>query len=202
MLKPLSSILSLSSLYSIFQASLGAFSCRQKFVRDYVKPSLGDKVLDIGCGPGDLLAHLSDIEYIGFDYSSDYFSSARLKYGHLGKFYCQDVSEISVGQTDCFDIVLAVGIIHHLDNSKALDLCRLANSLLKPGGKLVTFDGVFGEDQSEIARYIIAQDRGQYVRTKEGYLSITSQVFSDIKVSIRHDLLRIPYTHLILECFK
>ncbi|RKZ63742.1 MAG: class I SAM-dependent methyltransferase, partial [Candidatus Parabeggiatoa sp. nov. 3] len=48
----------------------------------------------------------------------------------------------------------------------------------------------------------ISKDRGQNVRTQEGYLELASQVFSNITTDIRHDLLRIPYTHFILECVK
>ena len=196
------SILGIPAFYKAFGFLIGGNSSQTQFAQNYVKASLGNKILDIGCGPGDLITYFPNTDYTGFDISAAYITAAQAKYGHLGQFFCKDVAELYSDQIACYDIVLAVGVIHHLDDSKALHLFDLAHSFLKPGGKLVTFDGVFVEDQSAIARYIIAQDRGQYVRTKEGYLSIASQVFSDIKVSIRHDLLRIPYTHLILECFK
>jgi hypothetical protein len=95
-----------------------------------------------------------------------------------------------------------VGILHHLDDGEALQLFHLAQTALKPGGRLITLDGVFVQKQSPCARYIISKDRGQNVRTQQGYLQLASQVFSTITTSIRHDLLRIPYTHIILECMK
>ena len=85
----------------------------------------------------------------------------------------------------------------------ALQLCCLAEAALKPGGRFIIFDGCYLPSQSHIARYLLSRDRGQNVRDREGYTKIVSQVFSkDIVVSIRHDLLRIPHTHIILECTK
>jgi len=63
-------------------------------------------------------------------------------------------------------------------------------------------DGVFMEKQSPVAKWIISKDRGQNIRTQEGYLELAYQVFSNISTDIRHDMLRIPYTHFILECTK
>jgi cyclopropane fatty-acyl-phospholipid synthase-like methyltransferase len=99
-------------------------------------------------------------------------------------------------------VVIAVGIVHHLDDAEAKQLFQIAYDALKSGGKLVTVDGVFTEDQSAAARWLLARDRGEYVRSEREYLKIASKVFDNIKPSIRHDLLRLPYTHLILECVR
>jgi cyclopropane fatty-acyl-phospholipid synthase-like methyltransferase len=142
------------------------------------------------------------VKYVGFDASQEYIKAAQTRYGVRATFICEQVSTTTLKEPSSFDIVLAIGILHHLDDAEALQLFHLAQAALKPGGRLITFDGVFVEKQSPFARYIISRDRGQNVRTKEGYLAIASQVFSNIAVTIRHDLLRIPYTHLILECTR
>ncbi|SRR6266568_3030235 len=118
------------------------------------------------------------------------------------KFVCERVSQYTLSHREYFDVVLALGIVHHLDDSEALQLFQIAHSALKRGGKLVTLDGVWTNDQSRPARYLLARDRGQFVRSQEQYVNLASQVFSTIKASIRHDLLRIPYTHIILECIR
>jgi len=118
------------------------------------------------------------------------------------KFVCERVSQYTLPHREYFDIVLALGIVHHLDDSEALQLFRIAHSALKPGGKLVTLDGVWTNDQSRSSRYLLARDRGQFVRSQEQYRNLASQVFSTNKASVRHDLLRIPYTHIILECIR
>jgi 2-polyprenyl-3-methyl-5-hydroxy-6-metoxy-1,4-benzoquinol methylase len=184
---------------------------RIAFLREYVRAKPGDRILDIGCGPGDIVSYLPNVEYIGFDASQEYIKAAQARFDqsryanrvqHRPTFICEQVSTTTLKERSYFDIVLAMGILHHLDEVEALQLLHLAQAALKPGGRLITIDPCFVEKQSPLARYIISRDRGQNVRTQEGYFAIASQVFSTITVSIRHDLLRIPYTHLILECTR
>jgi hypothetical protein len=73
---------------------------------------------------------------------------------------------------------------------------------MKPGARLVTLDGVWTDDQSHIVKYLLARDRGRFVRSAAGYRELAAKVFSKIESSIRHDLLRIPYTMLILTCVR
>jgi hypothetical protein len=67
-------------------------------------------------------------------------------------------------------------------------------------GRLVSTDGCYDREQSRVARYMISKDRGRNVRDETGYLSLARQVFRDVTPHVRHDLLRIPYTLLVLEC--
>ena len=46
------------------------------------------------------------------------------------------------------------------------------------------------------------KDRGKFVRTREEYLRLASARFPKVEPHLRHDLLRIPYTHLIMRCFN
>lgn len=196
------SVLSIPAVYDFFQNLTGARSARREFVENYVGIRSGDSVLDIGCGTAQILEFLPSVRYFGFDSSREYIEAARGQFGKRGTFMCQNVNQQTLQDLPQFDIVLATGVLHHLNDDEALDLFRLAGLALKPGGRLVTFDGCFEEGQSRIARYIIAKDRGQFVRTKKGYVDIASKVFENVKTTIRHDLLRIPYTHIIMECTK
>jgi len=46
----------------------------------------------------------------------------------------------------------------------------------------------------------VSRDRGQYVRESAEYAMLAAQVFPEVRSFVRHDLLRIPYTHVILQC--
>ncbi|PYX98121.1 MAG: hypothetical protein DMG71_01295 [Acidobacteria bacterium] len=110
--------------------------------------------------------------------------------------------EYTLPQKSYFDTVLALGIVHHLDDRESVQLFRIAHEALRPGGKLVTLDGVWAGEQSRTERYLLAKDRGRFVRSESEYVKLASEVFSQIKSNIRPRLLRIPYTHIILECVK
>lgn len=198
----LKSLLAFPFLYESFTGLLGGSKARSIYAKEYIQATSGNRVLDIGCGPGDIVEYMPSIDYVGFDFNQKYIDSAVRNYKGRGLFFCGKVGEMSVDNPGSFDIALATGVLHHLSDNEALELFKTAKEALKSGGRLVTLDGCFVSGQSKIARFIIASDRGQFVRTREEYLKLASNVFCEIKVIIRHDLLRIPYTHIILECTK
>jgi hypothetical protein len=87
-----------------------------------------------------------------------------------------------------------------LDDNHAISLFKLARRALKPEGRLVTYDGCFASGQPNLARFVVAWDRGQYVRESAEYAKLAAQVFPQVRSFVRHDLLRIPYTNVILRC--
>jgi SAM-dependent methyltransferase len=197
-----STILSHPAGYRLFQWMVGAESARKTYLAEYVKPTSGDKTLDIGCGPADILDYLPAVNYTGLDISPEYISSAKERFGSRGRFFCGDVGLATIeGEQGTFDLVLAIGVIHHLDDAQAAKLFDLARRVLRPTGRLVTYDGCYVSQQSRIARWMLAKDRGKYVRTQEEYLRLASMRFSKVESYLRHDLLRMPYTHLIMRCF-
>jgi SAM-dependent methyltransferase len=193
-------LLALPAVYRTFQLVISGASAYEQLVAEYVRPQIGDRILDIGCGPADLLAYLGSVEYVGFDENSDYIKFARARFGEQGQFYCNRVSAESLQEQPTFDIVLGMAILHHLDDAEALQLFQLARSALRPGGRFVSLDACYVDGQSPIARWLISMDRGQYVRTEAEYVRLAKTAFSSIESSIRHDRMRVPYTHIILEC--
>jgi len=71
--------------------------------------------------------------------------------------------------------------------------------VLAPHGRLVTFDGCYVKGQSTMARGLLAADRGGYVRDAAAYRELAVPHFSAVRAELRHDLLRIPYTHVIMQ---
>jgi len=201
MLQSIRSVLAIPAAYNLWWNVVGGPGWAKVLVSEYVQPKEGARILEIGCGPGTIARYLPQAEYVGFDVSSKYIEMARKRFPQA-QFVCERVSQFSLAKQQSFDVVLALGILHHLDDQEAGQLFRIAHDALKSGGKLVTFDGVFTNDQSAAARWLLARDRGEYVRNERGYVKIASQVFANVRPTIRHDVLRIPYTHLILECVR
>jgi SAM-dependent methyltransferase len=194
------SILGIPAVYRLFQFVVGGTSYRRRYVRDYLRPKAGDRVLDIGCGPCDILECLPDVDYVGIDLSPKYIEAARARFGGRGRFISKPVEEVAVEEPGSFDIVMANGLIHHLDDTSALGVFGLARAAIKPTGRFVSFDGAFVPGQSRVAQMLLNNDRGKFVRSPEAYASLASRVFPEVKVTVRHDLLRIPYTYVLLEC--
>jgi len=201
MLRSFRSILAVPGAYQLWWTLVGGPAWAKVLVDEYIHPTAGARILEIGCGPGTILRYLPRSEYIGFDLSAKYIAMAKKRFPHA-QFVCERVSQFSLEKHHSFDLVLALGIVHHLEDGEAKQLFEIAYQALKPGGKFVTVDGVWTREQSSTARWLLARDRGEFVRNEQQYLGIASKVFGTVKPSVRHDLLRIPYTHMIMECVR
>ena len=195
-------ILNRPFFYEFYHQLIGANYRSRVLVGDYIRPKAGDRILDIGCGPGNMLPFLPQGQYLGVDANQSYIDAARQRYGNRGEFVCERVSHHSVRELGEFDIVLALGLVHHLDDNEARDLFRLGYTALRPGGRMITNDGCYTTPQSAAKRYLLSRDRGQFVRTQQEYESLAHSWFKEVYAHIREDVLRIPYTHLILECVR
>lgn len=194
------SLLARPAVYALFRRLVGRDSSRLSYAREHLRARPGQRVLDLGCGTGDILEFLPPVRYVGFDISSDYIEHARRRFGERGEFHCRAVEEDMSVELGVFDLVIAHGVLHHLDDTEVTGLLRVARRALTPGGRLVTFDGCFTPDQSAAARLVVSLDRGEHVRDAPSYERLARGVFEDVRSFVRHDLLRIPYTHIILEC--
>ena len=195
------SLLAVSALYQLFTRMIGG-NARALYATHHIRPKNGDRVLDIGCGSADILSYLPHVEYVGLDMSRKYINAARKHFGTKGTFLTKKVSNDTMKKLSLsdFDIVLATAVLHHLNDDEAIQLFEIARSTLKPHGRLITLDGCYTKGQSWLRRFLLSKDRGRYVRTEDQYCALASGIFPDIKISIHHNLIRIPYTHIIMEC--
>jgi SAM-dependent methyltransferase len=180
---------------------MGAKKFRQAFVSKYMPRIEGMKILDIGCGPADILEYLPNSEYWGFDVSNAYIDQAKRLYGNRGRFFCKQLDFSDLEVLPKFDYVMALGLLHHLDNGSASVVLQLAGEALKPGGSFISFDPCFDSSQNIVARFLISNDRGQHVRTKEKYLSLVEKYFASTSIEVSNRKW-IPYTHCFMECKK
>lgn len=197
----LRSVLGSPWAYDSLQNIMGAHSTRRELVRKYLRPFSGCRILDIGCGTARILDYLPDVEYHGFDLSHRYIEDATRRYGLRGHFNCALVERAVTEHLEPFDIVMATGVLHHLDDEQAVELMRLAHSALRAGGRLVTIDPCFTGDQNVVSRFLVSRDRGQNVRDAAGYDVLARAVFESPRIEVRHKAW-IPYTHCYMECQK
>ncbi|MBK8535845.1 MAG: methyltransferase domain-containing protein [Candidatus Competibacteraceae bacterium] len=115
------SLLAIPTLYRFFAQLIGGVNARTRFVKEHIRPQEGDKILDIGCGPADILEFLLLVNYVGFDASARYIAAAQKRFGPRGRFFCAMVNRYTLQEKN-FDLVIASGILHHLNDAEALEL--------------------------------------------------------------------------------
>lgn len=196
-------ILSIPQVYDLFQELVGATRSRRKVCSEHFRVRPGDRIVDVGCGTAQILAFFPrDIHYRGFDLDPGYIEAAQARYGDRAAFACADITTLPADAIPPCDLAIAFGVLHHLDDDGARALLANLYDRLAPGGRLVTIDPAFDPAQSALARALISRDRGQNVRDGEGYRALAPTAFAERRLTVRGDLLRIPYTHAVLECTK
>jgi cyclopropane fatty-acyl-phospholipid synthase-like methyltransferase len=193
-------LLSAAAVYQAFQDLVGARGFYRRLVRDYLKLAPGARMLDIGCGPAAILGELPEgVEYIGFDSSERYIAAANRRWGTRGTFRCARVDEMALRDLPAVDLVLAVGVLHHLDDGEGARLFQLAHAALGSGGRVVSYDPCLIERQGRIARFLVSHDRGRHVRSPDGYAALARTAFRTVTVAVLEGHLRIPYTAAVVE---
>jgi SAM-dependent methyltransferase len=194
-------VLEWPAVYDPLMRLLGGPAARKRFVDEFVRPPGAAKLLDVGCGTGVLLDDLPPgIVYVGVDVNAAYIERARRRYGDRGEFFRARAGEDDLGGgRSGFDFVVAMALLHHLEDDEAKRLLDSAARLLRPGGAFVAIDPTLHERQAAAARVLVSLDRGRRVRSPQGYRALIETRFADIEDRVLTDLLPIPYSHYVVK---
>jgi len=197
-------VLEIPGVYDLFHTLTGGNKQRERHFKQYFNLKAGSKVLDIGCGTGVLLKNLPDgVEYHGCDLEENYIEYLNEKFKGKGVFYCEKVGEVIREEwKGYFDVVNAHGLLHHLSNEDCDLLLETARLYLKEGGYLVTVDSAFHEGQSKVSKWLVSKDRGQNVRTAEGYDALAGRFYEKVDTELITNHLRIPYSIYVMAMYK
>ena len=102
----------------------------------HIDPPRCDRLLDIGCGPGNavqpILQRWPKTSIVGLDSSPEMIEAARQNHGHC-EWHLKDISE-GLEEFGTFDVVFSNSVLHWLPNHDAA--IRSFFARLNPGGVL------------------------------------------------------------------
>jgi cyclopropane fatty-acyl-phospholipid synthase-like methyltransferase len=185
--------------FDLFQRLVGARRAKASFVAHHVRPRDGDRILDLGCGTGGLLELLPHgVVYVGVELDAAYVERARRRFGSRGTFVHADIATYEPRST--FDIVIAYGVLHHLEDQRVRSACRLAHRALHASGRVLFAEPCRTDEQGRLETALMNRDRGRYIRTPERYAELMREHFEETaRPELAEDGYRIPYTFVILE---
>lgn len=191
-------LLRVPALYQTYQSVGGFFGARVKSIEEYLPLKAGDRVIDIGCGPGYIVKRLPrGIIYTGFDIDRFYIDHARKEFGDLGAFQCRLFDEALAKEFAGADYVTMMGVMHHIADDTLTELLRNIRTVLRPGATLFVLEPCYRPGQRAFAKWLLDNDRGDYIRNEEGYRAILSDTFEKVRMIIREDYARVPYTFVV-----
>ncbi len=158
--------------YKIFEIPVIYRFVRWLFNADRVRTILlsaleyrpGLRVLDIGCGTGELAQCFQSDDYVGIDVSEPYIQAAQQR--HHGQFQV-----LSAEHADrlkiAFDRVFVNGVFHHLPDEKVAATLLAVTHVLKPEGYVLILEAVWSSRWWDLPNYFLRWiDRGKHVRTE------------------------------------
>lgn len=108
-------------------------ACYLQYVVDVIGRLDATSVLDVGCGDGRLLGHLSSVpRRVGVDLSPRAIAFARAFHPEV-EYSTQDVSEID----ELFEVVTLIEVLEHIPDSSITDFLMAAADRVAPGGHLI-----------------------------------------------------------------
>jgi ubiquinone/menaquinone biosynthesis C-methylase UbiE len=131
----------------LYDNKLGYVSEFGKGVVELLNPTAGEKILDLGCGTGDLAYEISKIgaNVTGMDLSTDMIGNARKKYPDI-HFVIGNAEDFQFDET--FDAVFSNAALHWMNHPKQVLKCVW--NVLNKGGRFVAEFGGHGNVETVI----------------------------------------------------
>lgn len=151
---------------SIRILTLNYFAIR-RIINNFLKTGKYHHVLDFGCGIGILAPLFTPKQYLGFDIDTKAIAYAKNKYPKYS-FQVGDATKLKLQKK--FDLILIVGVLHHLNNKEVKAALEVIKSLLLPKGKVILIEAIPPIHKWNILGHIFRSlDKGHYVRALENY---------------------------------
>ena len=203
-MKKLADVFENATFYKLFQFLVIPQKSRKYIENNIISVSGVESVLDFGCGVGYHAEYFEFAEYLGIEPLESCVAKANQLFAKKGTtFKVGDHNTLKNINDESFDLIIAIGVLHHIEDEIVDLFIGEAKRLLKPGGRLTTFDPVIHSDQTFPSKWVVSQDRGRYVRRPEEYSEFFKTHFDEnISSKVHSGLLRIPYDHIHFHAIK
>ena len=194
-----------ASVYKLFQFLISRHENRSWLISHHYRPKQGDRIVDIGCGPGTLASFLPvSCDLYGFDINPNYISDARRNY--TGNFIVGNMGDFLDRYGDTLqgtvDLVICCGVLHHVSIEEIDAILTGSKRLLRKEGRFVAIEPTFLERQDLLSKFFSLRDRGQSIFKDFQWAQHLNRHFEKTEIKVVNNLLRIPYVHVLLTGWK
>lgn len=141
-------------------------------IKEYLTLHQYESILDFGCGIGILAPLFPSKKYLGFDIDEKAIAFARKKYPRYA-FIWGNATSLKLDKK--FDLIVVVGVLHHLNNMEARQALSVMDSLLTKNGSIIIIEAIPPIYKWNILGQILRSlDNGHFVRTLPEYKKLIS----------------------------
>ena len=187
-------------MWLAFQKSIGGTKDKKKLALSY--RSGKRRILEIGCSVGnvsDAFRNLPNIYFLGLDIDAKAIGKARRRFSSLPNFFfiCTGLEDLAEEMDNAFEYIIFAGMLHHVNDDKAITMLRAASRLCAPKGNILIFDpDALRDDDNLIFRAFYRIEQGRFLRhhaeLKALVLKAGLKVIEDKTVPIRPGLPGLP----------
>ncbi len=134
------------------------------------------RLLDFGCGTGELVSLFPPEHYVGMDISPVYVAYARKTHGP--RFQVMDGQFLGYADNS-FDEGLVAGVFHHLSDQAVRRMTAELARVLRVGGRLLVMEDTPTRDWWNLPGHLIHLiDRGGHIRSEAHYVELFGERFA------------------------
>jgi len=149
------------------------FVVEKRIISEELSPKKGDRILDVGCGTGDLADAFSICDYVGIDLSQEYVDTASEL--HKGQFKQMDARRLEFTNEE-FDMIFVYGLFHHLSDKDTKSVLSEIERVVKKNGKILILEDIPTRSKlnfyGKLVHYL---DRGAFIRPVEEWERLLSE---------------------------
>lgn len=134
-----------------------------------IRPHLRGRVLDIGCGTGEL-AHFIRAPYAGIDVDTAFLPAARRE-AHGGWILAADGTRLPF-RDGSFGTAILVQALHHLSDAQARAILSEAS---RCAARVIVVDIILPPREKRLRRFLHDVDRGEFVRDYAGQRRLVAE---------------------------
>lgn len=135
-------------------------------------------VLDLGCGLGELSTFFSKQKYLGIDLDPVSITLAKKRYPQY-RFQVGDITKFRTKKK--FELILVIGVLHHLDNKNFNRSIKTIDECLKNRGRVIIIEAIPPIWKYNIVgKFLRENDQGHFVREYDDYKKALKKKFTII----------------------
>jgi hypothetical protein len=174
-------ILDIPLIYTAFQKIVGYSKFVHKCVNNLLTRHRGVTLIDLGCGPCDLLSEIRlEGQYFGIDSHGPFINKAKALFPAHSDFLHEasivdfEYDNLKIDSDEV--IFLALGLLHHLSDDDVRAMLKAIKKLQKKI-TLFSIDPVLFTGQNLWSKFLANSDRGQYVREDAALINLMREEF-------------------------